>query len=153
MRVGLGCGGHVEVDHVRHAAHVEAARGEIGGDQHVVAALAEPPHRAVALPLRHVPLQRDAAMPALAELLREPPRAVLRAREDDRRLAVGGREDLLEQVALVFFSHRKECVVDRGRGRAARELHDVGLAEDRVGEPPDRCRHRRREHQVLALCG
>jgi hypothetical protein len=46
--------GHVEVDHVRHVGHVDAARGNVSGDQHAMMALGEAAQRLVALGLRAV---------------------------------------------------------------------------------------------------
>ena len=48
MDIALGLGGQLVVDDVSHALHVDAARGEIGGDQHAGTAAAEVLERALA---------------------------------------------------------------------------------------------------------
>ena len=49
--------GHIrqlEIDDVRHAFHIDPARGDVGGDEHSAAARAETGERAFALRLRFV---------------------------------------------------------------------------------------------------
>src|SRR5262245_60082690 len=59
VRVGVGSIGHVEVDHVRDALYVDAARGDVGRAKHLVVSRAKSAHRAIALALAHVALQSD----------------------------------------------------------------------------------------------
>ena len=49
---------HVVVDDVREVLDVEAARGDVGGDQQVRLLRPEEPHHAIALPLHHAAVQR-----------------------------------------------------------------------------------------------
>src|SRR5712664_3866237 len=65
MDVALGVGRQLVVDDVRHAHHVDAARGEIGGDQYAGLAAAEIVERLLPRVLRLVAVDRlgdDAAI-------------------------------------------------------------------------------------------
>ena len=62
---------HVVVDHVAHARHVDAARGDVGGDHHLILAAAETLEGLGPLVLRAVGMHhRDGVLGAL-EALRE----------------------------------------------------------------------------------
>ena len=66
-------------------AAIPLAGIEIGALTLIVPEVGFRGHGAVALRLRHVALERSRAVPGLAELVREPSRPVLGARENDRR--------------------------------------------------------------------
>jgi hypothetical protein len=149
--VGIRRVRHVEVDDVRDALHVDAACRDVRRHQHVEVSLAEALHGAIALGLRHVALEADGAVAGTIELLRQPARPVLRAREDDGRLTAILRQDALEQVPLAILPDRHEHVLDGLGGAGSRELHHLRIAQQGVGEPPDLGRHRRGEEQVLTL--
>jgi hypothetical protein len=51
MNVRLVVSGRIEVDHVCDVLEVEAARGDVGRDEHVVGPAGEPPERSLALGL------------------------------------------------------------------------------------------------------
>ena len=55
--VGVGRIRHVEVDDVRNALHIEAARGDIGGDHDLMMPAPEALERRLALSLRTVAVQ------------------------------------------------------------------------------------------------
>ena len=59
--VGVAILGRVEVDHVRDAVHVDAARGDVGRDQRADLRRLEAGERALALALRAVAVHRDGA--------------------------------------------------------------------------------------------
>jgi len=54
VNVVLGIRGHVVVDHVRNAGDVDAARGYVGGDHHLVFSVLETGERLDALVLRAI---------------------------------------------------------------------------------------------------
>ena len=153
VRVGLRRARHVVVDDIVDPCDVDAARGDVRRDQHVVLPLAEPAHRALALALGHVALERDGAASLAIELLRQALGPVLRAREDDRGLAVVAGEEMVEQPRLLRRPGLEETVLDRLCRRARSELDDVRVVEQVVRELADRPRHRRREEQVLPIVG
>ena len=54
MHVVFGIVRQVEIEHVAHVGNVQAARGDVGGDQHGDVAVVEIAHHLQALGLRHV---------------------------------------------------------------------------------------------------
>src|SRR5688500_2526394 len=83
MDVALGVGRQLVVDDVGDARHVDAARGEIGGDQHACAAAAEVVERLLAGVLRLVAVDRLGAHAAILQRLGDAIGAALGAGEDD----------------------------------------------------------------------
>src|SRR5690606_31117532 len=59
----------VEVDHMRDAGHIDAARRDVSGHQHLGSPRPQAVERAVALPLMHVAMQRSNAKAARRQLL------------------------------------------------------------------------------------
>src|SRR5215216_2496648 len=86
MDVALGVGRQLVVDDVRDARDVDAARGEIGGDQHAGAAAAEVVERLLAGVLRLVAVDRLGAHATILERLGDAIGAALGAGEDDDAL-------------------------------------------------------------------
>ncbi len=153
--VVLGRGGRVVVDDVRHVAHVDPARGDVGRDERVDAARLELRERALALALRLVAVhRRDVERRDAAELLREPVGAALRAHEHERApaLLLGQLGD--ELVGAALARDLQEAVLDlaarllRRRVRVASRLVRVHArdAVDLAGE-------RRGEEHRLAVVG
>src|SRR5690606_25700414 len=141
-RVGL----HDEVDVV----DVDAARGDVGRDEHADAARREALDVARALGLVEVAVQRDRAQPRVLELLDELIGERTRAAEDDR--APLAARDLLEDVALGALVDDEHLVVDRARVLVlARDLVDLRVLEELVDERRDLAVERRREQQLLAV--
>ena len=79
MHVILGMHREVEVDHVRDPFDVDAARGDVGGDEHSRASRFERVQRGDALVLRTIGVQRGGDDPLLRELARDLVGAVLGA--------------------------------------------------------------------------
>src|SRR3954466_7649346 len=82
--VALAVGGRIEVDDVRDAVHVDAARGDVGGDERVHPAGLEARERALALALGFAAVHGAGLDPRAAEPLHEPVGAALGADEDER---------------------------------------------------------------------
>ena len=145
--------GRVEVDHVRDVGQVEAAGGDVGGDERRHLAGAEPRERPLALALRHVAVQRERpARRARWSFCGEPVGAALRPDEDEREPALG--LELLDQpVELAVGGDRDEGVLDLA---LLALLGQLGLEAGRVarvgaGELADLAVERRREEHRLAL--
>ena len=85
VQVGLGRVRHVVVDDVRQVLDVEAARGDVGGDEQIRLAFAEPRHDAVALPLLHAAVQRLGAVAVRVQRLDQRVDLEPGAAEDERR--------------------------------------------------------------------
>ncbi|MCB9533683.1 MAG: hypothetical protein H6698_05120 [Myxococcales bacterium] len=150
--VALGLVRELEVEDVRHVVDVEAARREVGRDQHADRAAAEAVERALARILRLVPMDRRRDDAVALEVLHEPVGAVLGPREHDRPLHRGLRQQLGDQPALVGLVDEQDALIDALDGRRLRRHLDAhGVVEKARRELGDRTRHRRREEQVLPL--
>ncbi len=57
----VGGGGHIVIDDVRDAFHIQAAGGDVGGNHHLVMAALEASQRRLALTLRTVAVQAGGA--------------------------------------------------------------------------------------------
>ena len=112
VHVRLGVGGDVEVHDVRDALDVEAAGGDIRGDQDVELARLELVDGALALHLGDVAVDRGRGVAAGAELLGDLLGRALGAREDDHALEVLDLEDAREGVDLLL--ERDDEVALRG---------------------------------------
>ena len=148
--VGVRRVGHVVVDDVADLRHVDPARRDVRGDQHVELPLAEALHGLLPGALTHVPLQGHGAVPHGVEVARQAPRSVLRPQEHDRAHEVGLGQQVPQQRRLLALLHGVEGVVDGLGRRRVGQLDRVGLVEQRVGEAADLARHGGREEQVLA---
>src|SRR5260370_5602109 len=97
MNVALGVGRQLVVDDVGHAVDVDAARGEIGGDQHAGLAAAEIVERLLARILALVAVDRLGDDTAVLERLGDPVGAALGAGEDDDPLERGVCQKMTQQ--------------------------------------------------------
>ncbi len=139
---------HDQVDVV----DVDAARGDICGDEHLRLALREALDVARALGLVQVAVQRDRAQPRVVELLGEHLGVGAGAGEHER-LAVA-IDELLEDLGLAAVLDHDHAVVDRaGLLRLAGDLVDGGLGEELVDERGDLAVEGRGEQQLLAAVG
>jgi hypothetical protein len=84
--VALGVVGDVEVEHVADALDIEAARGHVGGDQHVDAAVLELGDGALARLLVHVAIDGGGGNAARGQLVGQFLGAELGTREHDHRV-------------------------------------------------------------------
>ena len=118
MDVALGVGRQLVVDDVGHAVDVDAARGEIGGDQHAGLAAAEIVERLLAGVLRLVAVDRLGGDAAIFQRLGDAVGAALGAGEDDDPLERLVGQQVAEQRALGGGVHEVDALVDLVDGAA-----------------------------------
>ena len=82
MDVGISGIGHVEVDDVRDAFHVQAACGNVRGNHDLMLTTPEAFQRGLPLPLGPIAVKTRDAMSGAVQLLRELLRSILGASED-----------------------------------------------------------------------
>ena len=85
MHVGVGRIRHFEVDDRVDPVDVEAARGDVGGDEHLVSPASEPLDGRAPLLHRAIGVEGDALDARGGKSARQPIGADLRAREDEHR--------------------------------------------------------------------
>ena len=142
----------VEVDHVRQLVDVDAACGDVGGDQHAQRVGFELRKRARAGGLALVAVNRQRRDAVARELLGQAAGTVLGAREDQHLVPVVVAHKLGEQFALALAVHRIDALLDRlSRGVAACDFDQRRLVEQTVSQLADVVRERCGEQQVLAL--
>ena len=101
VHVALGRRRHVVVDDVGERVDVEAAGGDVGGDQQLGRAVAQAAHHPVALGLVHAAVQRLGPVAAAVHRLGELVDLGARAAEHERRLRRLDVEDAPERGRLV----------------------------------------------------
>ena len=156
VHVGLLVLGDLVVDDVGDVVDVDAAGGDVGGDEHVDVAGAERLERLLAGGLSQVAVHRADLEAAFGQLVGDLLGGALGAGEDHRGAAALGLQypadqfDLVQRVGAV--DELLGGVVD---GRRMRRLGpDVGgLVHERAGQRDDRVRHRRREQHGLPFVG
>ena len=151
MDVVLGILRHVEIDHVRHTRDVEAARGDIGRDEHFEFAGLETLQRIRALLLAAVGVHHRASVAGVHEPVGDVVGTRLRAREDQHALVVRLLEEVDEQVEFLCLHDRIEAVRNRLGGRTLAADGDLErIAQRPRGELLDLGRQCRGEEQRLA---
>ena len=118
MDVVLGDHRQLEVDDVRQAVDVEAARGDLGRDEDRGPAGLEVGQRADALALALVAVDGDGGDAVATELLGESIGAVLGAREDERLVDRAGADEVAEQLALALAVDRVDDLGHQRRRRS-----------------------------------
>ena len=133
--VVLGDHRQLEVDDVRERVDVEAARGDLGRDEDRVPVGLEVGERADALRLALVAVDGGRGDAVPLELLGEPVRAVLGAREDERLVDAAGLDEVAEQLALALAVDAVDDLLDElGGGVARRDLDRGRLVEEAGGQ-------------------
>ena len=120
-------GGRVDVQHQRNVVDVDAAGGDVGGDQDRRVAVLEVGQDAVALALGLAAVQRRRVHALLTQPLGEPVHVGLGAHEHDRAALAGA--DLRDDGLLVRVRNLEQVVVHgghAGRRRRDRVRHRVG---------------------------
>ena len=115
MDVILRRGRHVEVDDVPERRHIDAARRDVGGDEHPIFSALEAGERFGALRLRPIAVNALHAHLVLLEVLGQPIGAMLRAREHERFLHVSLVQQREQQALLQMRRHRIDGVRDARR--------------------------------------
>ena len=154
MDVGLGDLRQVVVDDQRQLVDVDAARCDVGGDQHAAGSALEVVHRLHAGVLRLVAVNGARLDAGAVEDLGQLVGAVLGACEDQHLLCVGALQQVDQQPALFGLLGEmdplRDGLDDRGRRR---DGHQHGVVQDFGGQLGDVRGHRGREKERLPPCG
>ncbi len=154
MDIVLGRMRHVEIDHLRQPLDVEAARGDVGGDQHRGLAGLEIFQRDQALGLRLVAVDGVGVDVVAPQLVREAVRADARAAEDQHLVELARLDEVGEELALLLARHGMQHMADElGGGVARRDLDLDRVAQQRLGEGADLVGEGRGKKQVLPVRG
>ena len=157
VQVDLVVLGALVVDDVRDVLDVDAARGDVGRDQHVDLAVAERAQRLLTGALAEVAMDRAGREAAGDQLVGDLRAGALGAREHDRQAATAGLQDAREHLDLV---HRVGAVDDL-LGVLDGRAHVVGVVGPDVGglrhvpacHRDDGARHGRGEQHGVARDG
>ena len=156
MHVGLLVLGNLVVDHVGHVVDVDAAGGDVGGDQYVDLTGAEGLERLLPGDLAQVAVHGADLESALGELVGHLLGGALGAGEDHRRAAAVGLQDATDHLHLVQGMGAVGELL--GAVVGGRTLHALGpdmgrLVHEGAGQGDDRIRHGGREQHRLPLGG
>src|SRR5471030_2698108 len=152
VHIVLGVVRQVVVDDAGQVGDVEAARGDVGGDQHVDLALLERLQRGDAFLLRLVAVDGGGVHALLLQAARQARGADLGVGEDDHLLQIALAQDVRDQRMLLVFLDLVDHLRDAlGRRIAARHFDRQRVVQEGVGQLFDFRREGGREHQVLAL--
>ncbi|OFA04350.1 hypothetical protein DUGA2_26240 [Duganella sp. HH101] len=142
----------VVVDHVRQLVDVDAARGDIGGHQHLQLVVLELGQRLGARRLALVAVDRHGADAVVAQLFDQLVGAVLGAGEHQHLVPVVGLDQVRQHRVLLVAVDRVDQLGDHfDRRIAARHFDHGGLVQQAVGQGLDLVREGGREQQVLAF--
>ncbi len=155
VHVGFGVVGHVVVDDVGDARHVETTGGDIGGDDYIEAATLELFDHTLAKLLGHVAVECGCGVAARFEFVCEFDGGGLGAHEDDRRIeVVFDLENAGQGFELVTAIDLKVALVGcRHRAGGRTDLDFTWVAQVAVGYAADRVRHGGREQCSLPFSG
>ena len=144
----------VEVDDVGDACDVDAAGGDVGGDQDAVAADLKPSRAAVRWPWERLPWMGMQEMPLVGEVLGEAVGAVLGAGEADDGFEFLALQEFFEQGGFEMLRDGIDGLRDADGGRGlAIDLEGDGVLEHFVRELADFRRHGGGEEEGLAPGG
>ena len=148
--VALGVVGNVVIQHVADAFHVEAAGGDVGGDEDVDLAVLEILDGLLALRLLHVAVDRGGGQTARLQFLGELIGGQLGAREHQHRVVGLGFEDAGQRIEFVHAADEPETLADVGRGGGFRSNGDFRrVTQIGLGDAADLAGHGRREQRDL----
>ena len=142
----------VEVEDVRYGVDIDAAGGDVGGDQHAGAAGTKAGQGALALRLGFVAVNGGSLDAGSEQMPGDAIGAVLGAGEHQHALEARVAQHRRQELALALARHEDDVLLHplhRGGGRRDHDLDRV--VEVFLGQGGDRLRHRRREQQGLAL--
>ena len=161
VHVGLGLAGNVEVNDQRNALHVQAARGHVGGDQHVERAVLQALNHALTLGLGDVAGNASGAEAAAGQLKGHLFDVGAGAHEHNGRVGLllagrdvlgAGSQDAGQGTDLVLVGHDRVGLVNRVDRRRLRGDGDLdGILQVLAGDLFDGGRHRRAEQGRQAI--
>jgi len=135
---------HIVIDDVADALDVQPARGDVRCHEHVVAALAEPVQRRLALTLRPVSVDRLHLESLLVQRTRHAVRAVLRAQKHQSGAHAITAQQRREQRRLAHLRHRVYVLPHGLDGfRDGSDLDACRVALHVLGQPRDLAREGR----------
>ena len=142
----------VVVEHVAHAVHVDATRGDVCRDQDAECPVLKARQRTRPGALRLVPVDGGRTDAHLVQILDHPVRTVLGPSEDDGTFDGRILKEVLEQALLIRPLHEHDLLNDLlDGGGLPIDLHLDGVTQEPTGEAHDGLGHRGREQQILAL--
>ena len=153
MHIGLRHIRQIEINDMCHAIHIDAARGDIGRDQHADAPVLERLQRPFPLRLALIAMDHAGRQACSLKMLRHPVRPVLRAGKNERAAHAVVLQQLGQHWALAGCVDKDDALLhplDRGRNRGDRDMY--GRLQHLAGERRDLFWHRGAEQQRLP-CG
>ena len=152
MNIGFRRVGDVEIDHMAETGHINAARGNISGDQRLQPAITEITKNLLAQPLTHVAMQRvNGKAPNLHEFCQRVS-ASFGAHKDKALAGVFVIQHIAQPVALVAFRHQGDTLGNLVGGNACLwGLNMNRVNKHALGECLNRLWHGRREQHRLAI--
>ena len=150
VHIILGHVGQLEVDDVGQLVDVDAAGRDVGGHQHLERAGLELGQRLGARPLALVAVDRHRGDPLIVQVLGQPVRAVLHAREDEHLVPIAVANELGKQILLLLAADRVNLLRDGVcRGVAASHLDQRRLVQQSIGQGLDLVAEGGAEQQAL----
>ncbi|EXF42815.1 hypothetical protein BAY1663_04768 [Pseudomonas sp. BAY1663] len=154
MHVGFRIVGHVHVEHVGDARHVQAASGDVGSDDDVQAAILERFDDALTLVLGDVTVQRGGLVALGFQRRSQVQGGLLGAHEGDQRVEVLDFQQAQHGRDLLVGMHHQVCLLDAGDGLGlGGDLDVLRLAQVLFGDGADGVRQRGGEQHALAALG
>ncbi|MCY1403226.1 hypothetical protein D9M71_183960 [compost metagenome] len=144
--------GQLVVDHVGQLVDVQAAGGDVGGDQDAHVVGLEVGQRLGARVLALVAVDRGSRQAVLGQVLGQAVGAVFGAGEHQHLFPGAEGDQMRQQNALLYRRHAEHALLDTlDGGVRRRDLDAFRVVQQLVGEVGDVFREGRREQQVLAL--
>jgi hypothetical protein len=135
MDVIFGMLRHVVIDDVTDVGDVQPARGDVGGDEDFVFALAKTLQGLFAFSLRAVGMQHGDGVVGALEQSGDAVRAVFRAAENEDGIVIHALEQFEQQVSFLRVGNGIDDVLDGFRRRAARaDLDGFGTVHRPLNE-------------------
>src|SRR5688572_28522313 len=110
---------HIEVDDVTERLDVDAARGDVSGDEHAILPALEAAERFHPLRLRAVAVNARGGEPMMQHVIGQPVRTMLGPGENERFAYQPALKQLDEEVSLENLWNRVDRLGDPGSGRCS----------------------------------
>ena len=148
VHVGFRIERHVEVDDVRDVGNVDAARRDVGRDEHANVPHHEVVQRTLARVLRLIAVKCRSTDAGHAKAFGNAIRAALRARENDDALAGFVSEDRMQPALLFRCADDHDLLIDAvDHDRLRREVDAIRFLQNVISELLDFDRHGRGEER------